>query len=367
MTKVRETVLEIDLKALSHNFNFIKSKLSAHTKTLGVIKAFAYGSDAIEVAKALVLENVDYFAVAYTQEGVALRDAGICTPILVLHPQMADLETIIDRGLEPSLYNFRIFRAFLNVVKAKDQKNYPIHIKFNTGLNRLGFNSLETGDFCNEFKNQSVLDLRSVFSHLAASEDRNENEFTKGQIVKFVEITKHLNNELGISPMRHILNSSGIFNYPEAQFDMVRTGIALYGFGNDPLYTQKLKPVFKLKTVISQIHEIKPGESVGYNRKFKAMKPMRTATLPIGHADGIHRAFGDRKGFVWIDGQKAEIVGNVCMDMIMVDVSTIKCEEGDEVVIFENQHQVNLLAEQIDSISYEILTAISQRIKRILK
>jgi len=367
MIKGRETALEIDLQALSYNINLIKSKLSEKTKFMAVIKAYAYGSDPVLLASHLEKQGVDFFAVAYTHEGVALRNAGIRLPILVLHPQAADLAIIIDRCLTPSLYNFRIFTKFLAVAQEKEQQHYPIHLKFNTGLNRLGFELGDLDKLCVLYKAQTCLKLQGVFSHLAASEDLNEAEFTNGQIEKFTRISAELEAKTGVQPIKHLLNSSGVFNYPEAQFDMVRCGISLYGFGNDPLYTQLLKPVLRLTTVISQIHEIEKGESVGYNRSFTATKSLKTATLPIGHADGIHRAFGGRKGFVWIQGKKAEIVGNVCMDMIMVDITGISCSEGDEVVVFENQTQVNLLAQQIDSISYELITAISQRIKRILK
>ena len=365
MPKAQETILEIDLKALKHNFEFIKSKLKSETKFLAVVKAFAYGSDAVEVAKYLQELKVDYFAVAYTDEGIALRDAGITTPILVLHPLPLSFESIIKRCLEPSLYSKRVLESFVEVAKKENQKNYPVHIKFNTGLNRLGFNENEVETVLSFIKNEPSLKIKSIFSHLAASEDENESDFTKNQIKAFKNISKKVLDILDYQPMLHQCNTSGILNYPEAHFDMVRSGIGLYGFGNDPKINKHLKPIATLKTTISQIHHINKGESLGYNRAYIAEHSTKTATLPIGHADGISRQFGNRKGFVIINSQKADIIGNVCMDMIMVDVTNIVCKEGDEVIVFGKEHTAEDLSKTINSISYEIITAVSQRIKRV--
>ena len=367
MSKIQETVLEIDLEALKHNFEFIKSKIKDSTKILAVVKAFGYGTDPIEVAKYLEHLNVDYFAVAFTSEGVALRNAGIKTPVLVLHPQPINFETLIDNFLEPTLYNSRILNDFLDIAKKKKLNDYPIHIKFNTGLNRLGFWENDIDYIINKLNKSPVVKVISLFSHLAASEDKNEEEFTSRQIQSFKNIAKEFTQKIGYKPMLHQLNTSGILNYPEAQFDMVRCGIGLYGFGNDPNHTKHLKLVAALKSIISQIHFIEPNESVGYNRAFKSTKPTKTATIPIGHADGIHRAFGNGRGYVTIKGRKAPIVGNVCMDMLMVNITDIDCNEGDEVVIFDNQETVNDLSQRINTISYEIITAVSQRVKRIVK
>ncbi len=368
MPKAQETVLKIDLSALEHNFNFLRSRLATKTKFLAVVKAFGYGGDAIAVAKFLESLGVDYFAVAYTKEGVALRDAGITTPILVLHPQPVNFEEIIARCLEPSLYSARILKAFLSTAESEGQKNYPIHIKFNTGLNRLGFWENDVDYIVNCLEKSSALKVKSIFSHLAASEDFKEQEFTLSQIENFKKIASEFQQKSGLDPMLHQVNTSGILNYcSEAQFDMVRCGIGLYGFGNDLQFTSQLKNVFSLKSVISQIHMIEPNESVGYNRAFKAEHYMKTATIPIGHADGIHRALGNKKGFVSIGEKKAPIIGNVCMDMIMIDITEIDCHEGDEVVIFDSQDSINALAKSANTISYELLTAISQRVKRIVK
>ena len=256
--------------------------------------------------------------------------------------------------------------SFINFSENQKQINYPIHLKFNTGLNRLGFSEKDLPFIVETLsKTKSVL-VKSAFSHLVASEDENEKTFTETQIIKFENIAKNLIAGLGYTPILHTLNTSGIINYPQAQFDMVRTGIGLYGFGNDPKENLILKPVGTLKTVISQIHEIEIGETVGYNRAFTAAQQTRTATLPIGHADGISRAYGNRVGWVTIHGKKASIVGNVCMDMIMVDVTNIKCNEGDEVIIFGGNPTAEELSAAIKSIPYELLTALSQRIKRVV-
>ncbi|NER14272.1 alanine racemase [Leptobacterium flavescens] len=364
MAQINETVLEIDLKAIKHNFDFFRSRISDTTKFLAVVKAFGYGSDAVEVAKYLEELKADYFAVAYVSEGIALREAGIKTPILVLHAQKASLEKLIEYELEPSLYSPYILKAFLEVVQDRELKDYPVHIKFNTGLNRLGFWENDVDYIIDKIKDIPQLKVSSVFSHLAASEDVNEKDFSQTQISNFKKIAAEFTEKIGYRPMMHQLNTSGIINYPEAQFDMVRCGIGLYGFGNDPEIDPLLKPVASLKTVISQIHMIEPGESVGYNRAYKAEHYAKTATLPVGHADGIGRQYGNKKGYVSINGHRAPIIGNVCMDMLMVDITGIDCREGDEVVVFGNEPTAEEFAATAATISYELLTAVSQRVKR---
>ncbi len=364
MLKARETVLEIDLNALTHNFEYLKSKLSDSTKFLAVVKAFAYGNDAATIATHLEQLDVDYFAVAYTNEGVALRDSGVTKPILVLHPQPANFKTLIDRCLEPSLYSARVFNKFIETVNKLNQKHYPVHIKFNTGLNRLGFWKNDVDYILSKLKEVDSIKVASIFSHLAASEDLNEQEFTKSQIETFSSISKKFISNLDYKPKLHMCNTSGILNYPEAHFDMVRSGIGLYGFGNSPEENTNLKPIASLKSVISQIHLIEKGETVGYNRAFKSSGFSKTATIPIGHADGIGRQYGNGNGYVIINKQKASIIGNVCMDMIMVDITNIPCNEGDEVIIFDQKYTAEELANTTNTISYEIITSISQRIKR---
>ncbi|ARV06590.1 alanine racemase [Polaribacter sp. SA4-10] len=360
------TVLEIDGNALLHNLNYFKKKLKPATKILAVVKAFGYGSDGVQVAKFLE-DKVDYFAVAYSHEGIALREAGVKTPILVLHPLVQNLQSIIDFKLEPNLYSFTILNAFLKLADETPLMNYPIHLKFNTGLNRLGFWHTDIPKILSILKETNHIKVQSLFSHLAASEDLEEQDFTINQINNFTAIVQQFYNHLAYEPMLHILNTSGVVNYPKAQFDMVRIGIGLYGFGNDKLETSKLKNTHNLKSIISQIHTIEPGETVGYNRAFVAKKQTRTATIPIGHADGISRRLGNKKGYVIINNQKAPIVGNVCMDMIMVNVSKIDCKEGDEVIIFNNQEMIQNIADVSETIPYETLTAISQRVRKLLK
>jgi alanine racemase len=366
MLHIQESVLEINFKALQKNFEFLKSKTKAGTKMLAVVKAFGYGSDAIEIAKYLQDElNIDYFAVAYIREGAYLRAAGITTPILVLHPQIGNLKHAIAYNLEPSLYSDRIFTAFAKEAAKQGKKDYPVHIKFNTGLNRLGFFHTDTDYVIKKLKTLSQIKAVSILSHLAASEDHNEKEFTQNQIQRFNEIAEQFHKALSYKPILHMTNTSGILNYPEAHFDMVRTGIGLYGFGNDPKFDKHLQPVASLKSVISQIHRIEKGESVGYNRAFIAADYTTIATIPLGHADGISRQFGNGVGSLVVNGKLAPIVGNVCMDMLMINVTGIRCNEGDEVIIFGEGQTAEELAAKINTISYEMLTAVSQRVKRV--
>lgn len=367
MPKTQETALEIDLSALKHNFEYLKSRLQKNTKFLAVVKAFAYGHDAHEIALYLQNLEVDYFAVAYTSEGVELRDAGITKPILVLHPLPVGFSAIIDRCLEPSIYNMKVLKEFIQIATEKNQKNFPIQLKFNTGLNRLGFSENDIEEIQAKLNSSDSVRIESIFSHLAASEDLSEREFMLHQINSFKSISEKFKTVFGYQPMQHMSNTSGILNYPEAHFDMVRSGIGLYGFGNSEKENKHFRPIASLKTVISQIHDISEGESVGYNRAYKSKAPMKTATLPIGHADGIGRPYGNGKGFVIIAGKKAPIVGNVCMDMIMVNITGIDCEEGDEVIVFDASNTADELAHSANTISYELITAISQRVKRIIK
>ena len=357
------TFLEINTSAVIHNLLHFKSLIKENTNVLVVIKAFGYGSDAIEIAK-IVENDVAYFAVAYVNEGIALRKAGIKTPILILHPQVSNLKDIVKYELEPNLYNKFILNAFLKQANASKLKNYPIHIKFNTGLNRLGFREHEIEFIASKLQGNKSLSIVSIFSHLAASEDKNEQKYSLAQISEFEIIGREFEDYFGFKPMMHMTNTSGIINYPQAHYDMVRLGIGLYGFANNDKESSKLRNVLSLKSIISQINDVEKGESVGYNRAFKASKHSRTATIPVGHADGISRKLGNGKGYVQIKNKKALIVGNVCMDMIMVNISGIDCKEGDEVIIFDDQKTVEELAKNSDTISYELLTAISQRVGR---
>ena len=364
MNESHPTVLEIDLNALRHNLFVLRSRLKPETKFLAVVKAFAYGSDMLQIAQALEKEGVDYLAVAYTQEGVGLRKGGIRLPILVLHPQPAQLKQCIDHCLEPNIYSPRLLKAFIQVAEENDQKAFPLHLKFNTGLNRLGFWENDVAWIQEQLQKTEAVKVKGLLSHLAASDDPSETGFTQKQIQNFTSISAEIEEVLGYRPLQHLANTSGILNHPEAQFDMVRSGIALYGYGNAPQFDQELKPLARLRTVISQLHKIEPGESVGYNRAYKAPDYTLIATLPLGHADGIGRQYGHSKGQVWVNGSLAPIVGNVCMDMLMVDVSGIDCKEGDDVIVFGPEHSAERFAQGAGTISYELLTGISSRVPR---
>ncbi|WP_196891332.1 alanine racemase [Aureivirga marina] len=361
------TVLEIDCNAIAHNVAYFKSKLKKETRLAVVVKAFGYGSDAIAIAKFLETKNVDYFAVAYAKEGIALREAGIKSKILVLHPQMINFEQIIQYNLEPTIYNFSVLEAFEKTASEQKIEKYPVHLKINTGLNRLGFTHHEIEELSKRLPKNPFLKITSIFSHLAASEDHAEREFTLRQIKKFKKDADFLSNLLEEKPFYHILNTSGILNYvEEAQFGMVRLGIGLHGFGNIEEETEKLKNVNTLKSVISQISYVEEGKTIGYNRAFTTSEKTKYATIPVGHADGISRQLKNGRGFVKIHRQMAPIIGNVCMDMIMVNITGIECKEGDEVVVFDSQTTIDYFAREIGTIPYEILTAISQRVERVL-
>ncbi|RKN82959.1 alanine racemase [Ulvibacterium marinum] len=365
MPETKETILEIDLGALEHNYRYLKSRLVPATKFLAVVKAFAYGSDAVKIAQKLEGLGVDYFAVAYINEGTALRDAGIQIPILVLHPQPSNFDVLIQKALEPSLYSPKVLREFLKVAKKHDQEDYPVHIKFNTGLNRLGFWENDVDYIVEQLAGRNEIKIVSIFSHLAASEDLEEAPFTHGQINTFQKIAAEVDEKLDYSPFKHLLNTSGIINYQESQWDMVRSGIGLYGYGNERNIDEQLRPVACLKTIISQIHKIEPNETVGYNRAFTSDGYRVTATLPLGHADGIGRQYGKGSTYVTVHGKKAPIIGNVCMDMIMIDITGIDCREGDEVIIFGKNPTAEEFASTANTISYELLTSISHRVKRV--
>ena len=359
---VKETTLEIKLENLKENFKFLKSRVSSSTKFMAVVKAFSYGSDSVIISKELEKIGADYLAVAYTNEGIELRENGIRLPILVLHPQEDDFENIINYSLEPSIYSFRIFTFFLKTLDYNNIKKYPYQIKFNTGLNRLGFLKEDVDKLSPLIKNNPP---KYLFSHLGASEDPKEAEYSKNQIIQFQSISNYLEMQLNVKLKKHLLNTSGILNYSDYQFDMVRSGIGLYGFGNDIKFKNDLKPILVLKTIISQIHHLTAGDSVGYNLGYTAKSNITIATLPIGHADGIGRIYGKGIGEVLIGKQMAKIVGNVCMDMIMVDISRISCSEGDEVIIFnDDSYTAEEFTTKAGTISYELITSLSRRIKR---
>ncbi|WP_281238570.1 bifunctional UDP-N-acetylmuramoyl-tripeptide:D-alanyl-D-alanine ligase/alanine racemase [Flavobacterium praedii] len=363
--KTHETVLEINLNAISHNFNFFKSKLKPNTKMMAMVKAFGYGSGGFEIAKLLEHHKVDYLGVAFADEGISLKTAGIKLPIMVLNPENTSFPAIIQHQLEPEIYSIKGLNAFLKIAEQKKLKDFPIHIKLDTGMHRLGFEANTIDGLITTLKGNHSVKVKSILSHLATSDDLQHIDFVTYQINLFEKLSSQLMNELQITPIRHILNTSGISNFPQAQYDMVRLGIGLYGVSNDPKEQKYLENVGTLKSIISQIRTIQSGESVGYGRRFIANRESRIATIPIGYADGIARSWGNGVGFVTIKNKKAPILGSVCMDMLMADVTEIDCKEGDSVVIFGESPTVTYMAEQLKTIPYEIMTSISQRVKRV--
>jgi alanine racemase len=363
--KNHETILEINLDAISYNLNFYKSKLKPKTKIMVMVKAFGYGNGGYEIAKLLEHHKVDYLGVAFADEGIELRKAGITTPIMVLNPENSSFNAMIAYNLEPEMYSITGLQAFLKMAQSQNISHYPIHIKLDTGMHRLGFEPHLITELCLLLKNNNFVKVKSVFSHLAASDDKDFNDFTQLQFQRFDAMYSEIEKVVPSKTIRHILNTSGIFNYPEKQLEMVRLGIGLYGIGNSEQELQSLENVSTLKTIISQIREVLPEESIGYSRKFRVTQKMLVATIPIGYADGIRRAWGNEKGFVLINNQKATILGNICMDMMMVDISQISCKVGDEVIVFGKNPKVTDIATVIDTIPYEILTGISQRVKRV--
>lgn len=363
--KTHETVLEINLNAISHNLNFFKSKLKPATKMMVMVKAFGYGNGGFEIAKLLEHHKVDYLGVAFADEGISLKNLGILLPIMVMNPENTSFPAIIQHQLEPEIYSLKGLRSFTKIAEQKKLKHFPIHIKLDTGMHRLGFEANTIDDLIIALKGNQTIQIKSILSHMATSDDLKQKDFAHSQIDLFEKLSSKLMTELQIKPIRHILNTSGISNYPESQFDMVRLGIGLYGVSNDDEEQKYLENVGTLKSIISQIRTIPAGESVGYGRRFMAEKSTKIATIPIGYADGISRGWGNGVGFVTIKNEKATIVGSVCMDMLMVDVSGIDCKEGDAVVIFGESPTVNYIAQKLSTIPYEILTSISQRVKRV--
>ena len=401
--KAHETVMEINLDALIHNLNYFRSGLRPGTKTMAMVKAFSYGSGSFEIANVLQYHRVDYLAVAYADEGVELRNAGIRLPVMVMSPEEQSLDTLLKYNLEPEIYNLHILNRLEEAIARNQtsiQQEVRIHIKLDTGMHRLGFTESELEPLIERLNKNPDLRVQSVFSHLAASEDPAEDDFTRNQISRFVLMSERITRILDYPILRHMLNSAGIRRFPEAQFDMVRLGIGLYGVDCDQAEQVRLRNVSTLKSVITQIKHIPAGETIGYNRMGKAGRDTVIAIVPVGYADGLNRRLGNGRGKLYIHGKPAPIIGNICMDLTMVDItefydsserhasrvtchdedghasrvtrhdedghaSRVTCQEGDEVIIFSDQHPVSELAEAIGTIPYEVLTGISRRVKRI--
>ncbi|QOW11111.1 bifunctional UDP-N-acetylmuramoyl-tripeptide:D-alanyl-D-alanine ligase/alanine racemase [Kaistella flava (ex Peng et al. 2021)] len=360
-----DTVLEVNLNSILHNINVHKALLKPETKMMAMVKAYSYGLGGYEIAEFLQHHHIDYLGVAYADEGVDLRKNGITTPIMVMNPEQHSYNIIIDYNLEPEIYSFRVLELFNEKLIQKGiQHRYPIHIKLETGMHRLGFKKDELDELIDRLKTMNVK-VKSIFSHLSSSDDDEENEYTLEQIHIFNENSLTLIKGLDDQPIRHILNTSGIVNFADYQFDMVRIGIGMVGISANPEIKKQLKSAVTFKTVISQISQVKEGESVGYNRKFKASKNTNIATIPVGYADGIPRLVGNNAGFVGIRKTLFPIVGNVCMDMMMIDLGDFIAKEGEEVIIFNSNPSLEDFAGYCKTISYEVLTSISRRVKRI--
>jgi len=362
--KYHQTVLEIDLNAMISNLNFFRSLLRPETRTMVMVKAFSYGSGMAEIARILQFHKVDYLAVAVADEGIELRQAGIDLPILVMNPEGHSFENMIEFRLEPNIYSEEIFDSFRKVLQQHAVVRYPIHLKIDTGMHRLGFDSAEKVEkLKDKLVAQDEMVVRSVFSHLAGADEAVHDEFTRGQIQQFIQLSSLFTERLPYQVFRHILNSAGIERFPQFQFEMVRLGIGLYGVSS--CGNQHVKSISRLKTSISQIRKIEAGQTVGYGRKGIATKNSEIAVVPIGYADGYDRRLSNGVGKVFVNGQIASVIGNICMDMCMIDVTGMQVAVGDEVELMGEHILVSDMAETIGTIPYEILTGISQRVKRI--
>ncbi len=364
--KVHQTVLEINLNAIAHNLKTYQNYLGPSTKVMAMVKAFAYGSGGAEIAGILQFHKVDYLGVAYADEGIDLRKAGVMLPIMIMNPEESAFESLVEYNLEPDIYSFELLNSFDAFLQNEGLQQYPVHIEIETGMNRLGFAVEETERLAGYLQRTSSLKVQSVFSHLAASEDPEEDEFTLRQFDLFQKATMILKEKLQYSFLQHIANSGAIFRLPQLQLDMVRLGIGLYGVDSSATHQELLQPVATLRSTIAQLKKVKAGESVSYNRKGIIKRDAIIATIRIGYADGFSRRFGNGIGKMWLKGKLVPVIGAVCMDMTMIDVTGIEdIQEGDEVIIFGKELPVQQLAEWAGTIPYEIMTAISQRVKRV--
>lgn len=372
--KVHGTVLEINLDALTHNLNFYRNRVGNDTKIMVMVKAFAYGSGSAEVAQLLQFHRVDYLAVAYADEGVLLRQNGIELPIMVMNPSSSTFEKLVEYQLEPEIYSHKILDEWLNfrsTALPSDEEidmvnsEVPIHLKLDTGMHRLGFTEADLPLLSYKLQQNPSLKVASIFSHLAGADEAIHNEFTRLQYERFLAGAAQLEQTLGYRPLRHLLNSAGIVRFPEYKLDMVRLGIGLYGVEVNRLEQRSLQQIGTFKTVVSQVKHLLPGETIGYSRTGVLEKASSIATIALGYADGYDRRFSKGIGKVLINGALCPVVGNVCMDMTMVDATGVTVQEGDEVIIFGNDLPITQLADQIGTIPYELLTGISERVKRI--
>lgn len=354
---------------LTSNLNYFRSLLLPTTKTMVMVKAYSYGMGTFEIADLLEKNKVDYLGVANTFEGAELRAVGIQLPIMVMNPEAESFDLVVKHQLSPVIYSFQSLTYFLTYLKEHQEllptTPYPINIKVETGMNRLGFAPSEMEELIPMIKNNPLVFVESIFSHLAATDEPEHDDFTREQIARFKNISESFCAPFKYPILKHLLNSHGIVRFNDAQMDMVRLGIGLYGFSSDPAAQKHLMPVSTLTSKISQIKHLVKGESVGYSRSGIADKEMTIATIPLGYADGLNRRLSNGKWHMYIHGHKAPIIGNVCMDMLMLDVTGINCKAGDQVVVFGPQNSIVKMAQQLDTIPYEILTTISPRVNRV--
>ncbi|GAB2835725.1 bifunctional UDP-N-acetylmuramoyl-tripeptide:D-alanyl-D-alanine ligase/alanine racemase [Ferruginibacter profundus] len=363
--KSHQTVLEINLSALIHNLKTYQQQLKPGVKLMAMVKAFSYGSGSFEIANLLQFQKVDYLAVAYADEGVELRRAGITLPIMVMNAEESTFDMMVQFNLEPELYSFGILTAFENYLLQSGISNYPVHIKLDTGMHRLGFEAGEIKALSKKLNASPQFKIQSVFSHLAASDNKVHDDFTKYQSDLFLKGCKEIEKNISYPFIKHIANTSAIHRHKELQLDMVRLGIGLYGVDSNLGMQQQLKNVSTLKTTISQIKKVKAGESIGYSRNGIAEHDSVIATVRIGYADGYPRSLGNGIGKMNVNGILAPVIGNVCMDMTMLDITGIAAKEGDDVMVFGEKLAVTEVAHWANTIAYEILTGISQRVKRV--
>lgn len=362
--KVHETILEVNLNAVIGNLNYYRSFLKPTTKLVCMIKADAYGAGAVEIAKTLQDHRVNYLAVAVADEGVTLRKNGITANIMVMNPEMTSFKALFDAELEPEVYSFRLLEALIKAAEKEGITDYPVHIKLDTGMHRLGFDPKnDMIKLIDRLKHQNAVIPRSVFSHFVGSDSNDFDAFSAEQFALFDEASKQLQEAFDHQILRHINNSAGIEHFPGRQLDMCRLGLGLYGI--NPRNNSIINNVSTLKTTILQLRSIKAGETVGYSRKGVLTRDSVIADIPIGYADGLDRHLGNRHGYCLVNGQKAEYVGNICMDVAMIDVTDIPCREGDSVEIFGDHLPVTVLSDILDTIPYEVLTGISNRVKRV--
>ena len=362
--KVHETILEVNLSNVVKNLNFYRSFMKPETKLVCMIKADAYGAVAVEIAKTLQDNRVDYLAVAVADEGVTLRKNGITSNIMIMNPEMSAFKTMFDYDLEPEVYSFRLLDALVREAQKNGISNFPVHIKLDTGMHRLGFDPLkDMPELIDRLQHQSAIIPRSVFSHFVGSDSDSFDEFSAHQFELFEIGSKQLCAAFPHKILRHIDNSAGKEHFPERQLDMCRLGLGLYGY--DSRVNSMINNVTTLKTTILQIHDIPANETIGYSRRGTLTRDSRIAAIPIGYADGLNRHLGNRHCYCLVNGKKAEYVGNICMDVAMIDVTDIDCKEGDQVIIFGEELPVTVLSDTIDTIPYEVLTGISNRVKRV--